>query len=437
MGLNDSPDDDFALEAERFGLKEHMSYPLKDKETEYQRDLSQRWIESYPHGLEEVDVWKHLNGLTHPEIYHTAMATEALMLSSFCRGQCRECGLSAKPYTPKNRQIFALEPLIRFLEKYKTGGAIGKLMLYDASDPLDYPYLLQLLDYLEWDDNYREIKILTSCPSGTEELLEHLLKRDSEKIQLALSVLPSTSSRLQASGAWDMVVNDSRKRIEESFFAAQRWKNINPEPIGRNHSKGILSSGFYCGDMMVMTPHLGPCCAEYHIASDLYPTERRLVSVKKARRVYLHNEFFSVQPSPGFNPGPRLYVPESNYADLDTRIWHTETALRHLVAYIYSVFENVCGERDYSPIMLEHLKKILKALKEGEFVLPEDPKELEFYRKLIPKLLEEGKRNIAEFPKGVMYMSSGFVPERYEALWNEIEQIVKDYQEVILGESKD
>lgn len=438
MGINNPHDEHerFEEEARRFGLGERPPYPLAEKETAGQRDLSRRFVQSYPHGLEEVDVLHCMDGFTNAEIYHIAMATEALMLSSFCRGQCRECGLSAKPYSKENRQVFALEPLIRFMERYRMGGGLGKLMLYDASDPLDYPWLLQLLDYLESDDNYREIKVMTSCPRGAEELLQHLLKREPKKMQLMLSRLPSTEARLRESGALDMVIDDTRRRMEDyccqGFDVAQRYKYTEPEPIGRNHFKGCLSSGFYCGDMMVLTPHLGPCCAEYHIASDMYPDERRLVPVREAKRVYFNNGFFSIGSNGGLGNSPSLYTPASDYTDLETGVTRKETALRHLAAYIYSIFKNVHRMKDYSCIMELHLNEIRAVLQKGEFVLPDDAGELEFYRELIPGLLQCVKASIDALPKGRGFMhSSAFIPEHYERLYNQIREMIEEYKVVI------
>ncbi len=435
-------DDNFLREAELFGLEERKPYSLQERETDEQRDLSRRWVESYKHGLEEVNIWQRLEGLTHPEVHHMAMGIEALMLSSFCRGQCQECGLCAAPYTQENRQIFELEPLIRFLEKYRMGGALGKVMLYDASDPLDYPYLLQLLDYLEWDDNYREVKVVTACPTGTEELLEHVLQRGSEKIQFGLSVLPSTEGRLKKSGAWDTIIEDTRRKMEESPHGAwgipRGWKYTMPNSVGKIHHEGGFSHGFYCGDMMVMTPHLGPCCGEYHVASDLYPTERRLVPVSESRKVYFHNEFFSVQFKDGFGGDhqPRIYTPHSDYTDLDTGEWHKEVALRHLAAFIYYALSNMQQRKGYSQSMEIHLGEIYEALKAGNFVLPDDYKELAFYRKMIPELLNYDPNSDPlagrEFFGAVI--TPGINPmDGHKRLWGMIGQVVKEFQEVILG----
>lgn len=444
--MKNSPKDDFDREAELYGLKERPPYALEAAETAYQRDLSRRSIESYKYGLEEVDVWQHFEGFTHPQIFHTAMSTESLMLSSFCRGQCAECGLCAKPYGKNNRKIFALEPLIRFLEKYKVGAGLGKVMLYDASDPLDYPYLLQLLDYLEWDENFREVKVLTSCPRGTEELLEQLLQRRSEKLQLAVSQLPSTAGRLQKSGVLKLIAEDTRRRMEEEPFGwagvAHRIKDGEPKAVGRYRGKGRLDDGFNCGDLTILTPHLGPVCGEYHIASDLYPTERRLIPVREARRVYLHNPFFSVQFNRGFamaDAEPKLYTPHSSYVDLDTGEWqHSEVALRHLAAFIYHTLVNMTDCKRYHSGMEQSLAEIQTALKNSTFVLPDDPKELAFYRKLIPELLNASPGMSDSFEEGVF--RTGFVEigghstKKYNELWGTIRKMVEEFKDRILGE---
>lgn len=77
---------------------------------------------------------------------------------------------------------------------------------------MDYPYLLQLLAYLDENPNCREEMVKTSCPPGTEELLDCLLARGSEKLRLCLSVLPSTYPRLK-DGALEMVACDFRRRL--------------------------------------------------------------------------------------------------------------------------------------------------------------------------------------------------------------------------------
>lgn len=429
--------EDMIPEGERAFMRGRRPYDLAAHETDDQRALSRRWLESYPHGLEEVDIWEKWPELTAEQAPEVAMSTEALMLTSFCRGMCAECGLKARPYSAQNRQIFAIEPLIRFLDRYRMGGALGKLMIYDASDPLDYPYLLQLLDYLEQNPNYREVGLLTSCPPGTEELLGHLLARRSQKLKVNLSVLPSSSERLEQSGALELAREDFSRSVDRccGWGGERRFRPIEPKPIGRNHSEGILAAGFYCGDMMVMTPDRGLCYAEYHVASDLYPTERKLVPVGEARRAVLRNEFFSFSFGNGFlSNGPRLYTPDSSYIDLDTNELCRETALRHLVAYIHSILENLGNMRDFSNTFFEHLKEIETTLREGTFVLPTDERELRFYRNLIVKLLRSGREYLDATPKGRMYLfSSNYRPEYYDQLWKEIEKVVGEYKGVILG----
>lgn len=104
-------------------------YSLAAHEIDEQRDLSRRWIEAYPQGIEEVNIWELCEGLNHSQIAEIAQATLALMLTSFCRGRCAECGLKAEPYSVKNNKAFALGPLIEFLDEFRLGGLSRKLML--------------------------------------------------------------------------------------------------------------------------------------------------------------------------------------------------------------------------------------------------------------------------------------------------------------------
>lgn len=205
--------------------------------------------------------------------------------------------------------------------------------------------------------------------------------------------------------------------------------------MGRNHRRGDLAAGFYCGDMMVMTPDQGSCCAEYHVASDLYPTERKLVPVRDSRRVAMHNDFFSISFGQGLlGNGARLYTPNSSYIDLETRELKQETVLRHLVAYIHSVLENLSAMKDFSRGMERNLGEIEETLRNGTFVVPGDEKEVIFYRALIVKLLKAGRDVLASIPRGGMFFhSSAYRPEDYDRHWTAIERLVENYKGVILG----
>lgn len=407
-----------------FLKEEKQPYCLERDETEDQRDLSRRMIESYQYGLEEMDVWEVVGELNQEEVETAVQGAEALMLSSFCTGGCRECGWDARPYSAQNRKIFALEPLIDFLEQHRIASPVGEIMLYDASDPLNYPYLLQLLDYLEQNSEYREVLVYTSCPPGTEELYQRLLERRSPKVRFQLSMLPSNMDRLRESGIAEMTFrNVEAAMAEQGDFILPSYGAIGPRGVGRLHQKGSVAAGFSCGDMTILSPDRGFSSAIYHLASDLYPTERQLTSVVESRRVYLNNKFFSFELASGLRTAPILYTPGSTYIDLGSKELVSEMGLRHLAAYIHSVLMNFYEGRDYGFGMVMNWEPLEEALKSNSLIMPDDVGELNFYKHIIPAMLRDGRETLDSIPKGAVFLhSSGFVPEKYDALWSRIEQ---------------
>ena len=63
-------------------------------------------MDTLKHGVEEVNFWSLVDGMSNDEIQIAADNTYGYKLSSFCRRMCRECGWAAKPYTRQNRKIF-------------------------------------------------------------------------------------------------------------------------------------------------------------------------------------------------------------------------------------------------------------------------------------------------------------------------------------------
>ncbi|MBI5411630.1 hypothetical protein HZA43_00460 [Candidatus Peregrinibacteria bacterium] len=128
---------------------------------EHRKTLQQALLSRYPHGVEPVDIATFFDHRPWQETMLIVRTAEVLALSGFCSGHCPECGLSAKPYSQRNRKIFDPEKLIAFMEKFGIGNSINPLLLYDATDPLDYPYLFDILEYLERFSDLREIKVPT------------------------------------------------------------------------------------------------------------------------------------------------------------------------------------------------------------------------------------------------------------------------------------
>ncbi|MBU1935028.1 hypothetical protein KKF04_03140, partial [Patescibacteria group bacterium] len=246
------------------------------------------------------------------------------------------------------------------------------------------------------------------------------------------------------SGAHAAVIADYRRRIEAAGpyqDVALRKKHREPKTIGRAHKKGYLAHGFSCGDETIITPHMGPCSGEYHIASDLYPTERKLTPVSESRRIYFHNKYFATQADDGFGMDhfPKLYTPNSSYVNIDTGEWaHDEVALRHLAAFIYYTLDNIMHRRTYNASMEDSLAKINEAIKSGKFVLPDDPEELGFYRKMILELL-------GKYTDPNMFQVSGFIEmgfseigsnsqRDYISLWSMIRTVLGRHAKFLFGE---
>lgn len=417
----------------------NIDHRTLDEIFEQRTGIRQRLLETYRHGLEEVDISPFFAGRSERENQMIAGSVDSIMLSSFCRGGCGECGLNAKPYSRQNRKILKLEPLKESLSRYQFS-PLGQIVLHDASDPLDYPYLLELLEFLEHNPHINEVRILTSCPPGAEEVFDELLKANFSKMRLSLSVLPSTRERLNKSGVHTKAVRASFSDYQEK---AKLFRNIEPLAVGRNRKQGDLTMGFNCEDHTILTPE-GIFLAEYHAASDLYPNERKLVNVDEARKVPIGNQFFSLRLSSPFSKGAKIYTPWSTYIHLDqNERTDTEIALRHLFAYLYSVYENLADGLEFNFAFINNFNLIQAALEQNRFVLPDDSKELTFYQGVIKKilldfrkLLKETKSDPSAFLVNNFSIDLGHQIAGYQFVFDQAEEACTKHHDQIFGSSK-
>lgn len=401
------------------------------------RRASKQVLDLYP-SLIEVDPEDLIKGLNPEDVSMLLMSTEALALSTFCTGGCVECAAGAKPYSPRNKTIFAVDPLIKFMKKHHFSGGISGIRTYDDSDPLDYPYILKLLSWLDNHSGASEVKVLTSCPPGREEIFKILFKTKFKNVKVGLSVLPSNRDRLTRNGILDIAAQTPLR-----VFGTHGFKHIvDDRPIGRNRAPGSLATGFSSGDSTILHPSHGFCSHEYHIASDFAPNEGVLKPVKESGRIYARNPFFAFQPMDMFGTSAKTYMPFSSYYKLGTHEYISEVSLRHIAAHVYSVYEAVAQSKRYSPVFEEGLNIMknsfgVKAKNGGHpsFQLPEDSKERSFYRDLIFKLMD-GLRAVIDqydenFCNGVIVMDNFNHGGAYAQLVERLDQVLRENHDAI------
>ncbi|MBI5411629.1 hypothetical protein HZA43_00455 [Candidatus Peregrinibacteria bacterium] len=249
------------------------------------------------------------------------------------------------------------------------------------------------------------------------------------KVVLSLSFLPSNEERLRENGVIDAAERASTRIIERSRLSYDMPININPidvKCVGRarqGKKDPVLRAGFNCSDMTFIDPVNGPCCNEYHISSTLFPTERNAFPVNQKRRVYPRNPFSIMRSPLGFIEGPTLYMPYSNYIDLDTGQFHTEVSLRHVAAYLFFLIRNYDNDSHFHNGFFQYWGFVVKALDQHEFVLPEDADELVFYQTIIRDLMKMLEARVSSDTAPLNIAMNGDF-HRYRELFEQIKAAV-------------
>ncbi len=417
-------DDPRGLDDVREGRVHPFHHPLCPPSwevTDRQRDLGMRLKEAYEHGLIEVDPPSFFEGRPPWEVSPVSFSTDRIMLSSFCTGQCRECGRGSLPYSGENRFVFAPDALADYVQQYGLRGETGEgkgLFLYDASDVLDYPHLFELLHRLDQLSGVPCVQLLTSCPPGREEILRELIPLASDRIRIQLSVLPSNEGRLMEAGILDELCRLPHRYAEGAQFP---WVKIVTDvvPVGRSHREGELFQGSLTHEGVILRPDRGPCSSLYHLASDRYPNEEALVPVYENRRVYGPQNLMLSSPSEGL-----IFRPESQYYDLDQQgRLVDETSLRHLTAFLHSAFSNFLQGFSFGSLMRENFGLIEEALEERRFEMPSDDEELIFYRQMLAEfrrklddLLDRYGSHVEESGYGDFFREMRALLDRHEGL---------------------
>ncbi len=393
--------------------------------------IQQRLLDTLQFGVEEVDVRALLAGIPERELHAFGMGLKIVQLSSFCRGNCKFCAASAKPYGKNNRQVLEPESLMAFLNQFHP--TFGKITLYDASDPCDYPWILELVTFLENNPDYTEINILSSCPPGGEEVFKALMGGDFRKLKMQLSLSGQNRERLTQNGILDWISEEHRM----NYSGRMLIKPVREVGIGKLHVPGTLAAGFACEDETILSPD-GAMISEYHISSDLYPNEGNIKPLSEVKRVYTSMPFPNFTMGGMMMNGPRIYNPESYYYDLDDgHNFKTVTALRHLVAYLYSVAENLGKGCSYSFAMEDNWEKIMKALRSANFEMPKDEREAAFYKKIVRELLDNMKLFVEGdygrfYPEGRLLMDwSANETGTYKQLIRRIYREVQEYEKLL------
>jgi hypothetical protein len=214
---------------------------------------------------------------------------------------------------------------------------------------------------------------------------------------------------------------------------------VDPLAVGRGR-RGVnpdrLAVGFSTSETVILSPGESPYYYEHHLASELYPDEGKLVKVDDARKVPLPNPFRIIRPKDFFDSSALICTPYSGYQNLDTREITTEISYRHLAVYLYTILENITERRSYNHAIPKDFKIIMKAINEGTFLIPEDEKETEFYRQLIPKLLAALEQAAADANDPNSIPLSGRIvfgaSEQYEQLVQFIKTTLAEFREKLM-----